>query len=182
MSAVCSNEGCGVAPEVKGKCRRHYGQAHYAANRENIRRKHREHYEANRDSTLEQHRKWREANPEYDREYHADHRQSKSRYSHEWRKDNPEIGRANAARRRQRKDICMTAQDRRESVAWRKIIKDRPCAYCGEFSDVMHDDHVKPLARGGTDHWFNLVRACAPCNLRKHTKTVFEFSEINTNT
>ena len=30
-------------------------------------------------------------------------------------------------------------------------------------------DHFFPLAKGGTDHWFNLVRACRSCNLRKRT-------------
>ena len=33
----------------------------------------------------------------------------------------------------------------------------------------MHDgDTYFPIAKGGTDHWWNLVRSCGPCNRRKH--------------
>ena len=29
------------------------------------------------------------------------------------------------------------------------------------------DDHYFPVAKGGTDHWFNLVRSCLLCNRSK---------------
>lgn len=69
----------------------------------------------------------------------------------------------------------MTPQERQESLAWRKLIADRPCAYCGEYSEHMHDDHIRPISMGGTDHWYNIVRACASCNLRKNAIPVAEF-------
>lgn len=43
------------------------------------------------------------------------------------------------------------------------------CLYCGgEFA--VHDlsrDHVKPISRGGTDAWTNVVTSCRRCNNRK---------------
>jgi hypothetical protein len=93
-------------------------------------------------------------------------------------KDNAEIFRAGAARRRQRIEINMTDVDRELSVTYRKTIKNDPCFYCGEISDIMHDDHIVALVHGGTDHWWNLVRACARCNLRKGTMTAEVFMEV----
>jgi len=85
----------------------------------------------------------------------------------------PELGRASSSRRRMRAKAGMTAQDRKESVEWRKLIADDPCFYCGAAGE--HDDHYISLANGGTDHWWNLVRACAPCNFRKNRMDGDEF-------
>lgn len=52
-----------------------------------------------------------------------------------------------------------------QTRAHRKRIKNDPCAYCGGPGE--HYDHVFPVAKGGTDHWTNIVRACGLCNRRK---------------
>jgi 5-methylcytosine-specific restriction endonuclease McrA len=67
----------------------------------------------------------------------------------------------------------MDAVDRVLSVEYRKAIANDPCTYCGRPGE--QDDHRLPLARGGTDHWWNLHRACTNCNQRKHTMTHEEF-------
>jgi len=61
--------------------------------------------------------------------------------------------------------------------AYVELIKARPCVYCGHAGDdrKIHADHAIPLSRGGSDAWHNLVPACEPCNLKKHTKTPEEF-------
>lgn len=43
------------------------------------------------------------------------------------------------------------------------------CMYCGAHPPgvLLHVDHVKPLAEGGTDDEDNLVTACENCNLGK---------------
>lgn len=131
---------------------------------------------------------WADANP--GRRKDAGRRQVLSGYSARYREQNrdamrsrnaafyaanPEWNAAKHARRRARVDANMDTKDRALSVERRRAIKNDPCFYCGERSEVMHDDHVRPLAKGGTDHWWNLVRACASCNHRKGTKSADQF-------
>lgn len=59
----------------------------------------------------------------------------------------------------------LSGEDRAISAGYRRAIANDPCAYCGGKGE--HNDHVFPLAKGGSDHWWNLVRACAPCNKSK---------------
>jgi 5-methylcytosine-specific restriction endonuclease McrA len=103
-------------------------------------------------------------------EYAAKHAARQRAY----RKAHPEVRQADHARRRQRVSVTFTAEDRAESIAWRKLIKDDPCYYCGS-AETHHVDHYVSLGNGGTDHWWNLVRACAPCNQRKNSMNGDEF-------
>jgi 5-methylcytosine-specific restriction endonuclease McrA len=48
------------------------------------------------------------------------------------------------------------------------------CAYCGRLRP-LHVDHRVPLERGGKNDIANILPACAPCNLRKHSMTEEEF-------
>lgn len=47
------------------------------------------------------------------------------------------------------------------------------CCYCGAHKNpaALTRDHVRPLSRGGRDHWTNVVTACKPCNQRKAART-----------
>ncbi|NYS26269.1 HNH endonuclease [Rhodobacteraceae bacterium 2376] len=45
------------------------------------------------------------------------------------------------------------------------------CQYCGARHDLTFD-HVIPRALGGVTSWENVVAACAPCNLRKGSKSL----------
>ena len=65
--------------------------------------------------------------------------------------------------------VDMDDTDRLLSVLYRSAIKNDPCYYCGS-PDTDHVDHFFPLAKGGTDHFWNLVRACQRDNLSKHTQ------------
>jgi 5-methylcytosine-specific restriction endonuclease McrA len=47
------------------------------------------------------------------------------------------------------------------------------CQYCGSRHDLTFD-HVVPRKLGGVTSWENVVAACAPCNLRKGSKTLRE--------
>lgn len=40
------------------------------------------------------------------------------------------------------------------------------CALCG-IRKATHVDHIKPLAKGGTNWWYNLQGLCASCNSLK---------------
>ncbi|MFJ3665061.1 HNH endonuclease [Streptomyces sp. NPDC090106] len=80
-------------------------------------------------------------------------------------RDNREEYYAKTNRRRQRVLIAMDAVDRALSADYRRAIAQDPCAYCGKPS--AHVDHYFPIAKGGTDHWWNLTRACDWCNRSK---------------
>ncbi|TNF18929.1 MAG: HNH endonuclease [Rhodobacteraceae bacterium] len=45
------------------------------------------------------------------------------------------------------------------------------CQYCGNRRELTFD-HVVPRASGGVTSWQNVVAACAPCNLRKGSKSL----------
>jgi HNH endonuclease len=86
----------------------------------------------------------------------------------QWMKEHPEARRAYKARRRMRSRQDMDKLDIELSIAYRKAIANDLCFYCGRPGE--HDDHYVPLAIGGTDHWWNLVRACRLCNQHKHAQ------------
>jgi 5-methylcytosine-specific restriction endonuclease McrA len=47
------------------------------------------------------------------------------------------------------------------------------CVYCGNLPASV--DHVRPLARGGSEHEENLVPACRPCNHSKNDRLLTEW-------
>ena len=44
------------------------------------------------------------------------------------------------------------------------------CAYCKAEGVELVLDHLIPLARGGSNHFINLIPACVPCNSSKGSK------------
>ena len=50
--------------------------------------------------------------------------------------------------------------------------EEQRCGYCGElFDHGMHQDHIVPKSRGGSNHHSNLIWACAYCNFQKRDRT-----------
>lgn len=136
-------------------------------------------YMADRDRRLandaRRYRETREGHAEYNRRYYEDHSDRIKQNAKRWAESNRELRSAHNARRRTRLADGMSAVDIRMSADYRRRIADDPCYYCGTRADEMQDDHLIPLARGGTDHWFNLVRACRACNASKRDKMPGEF-------
>lgn len=55
-------------------------------------------------------------------------------------------------------------------------LQDGRCGYCGipifwNVNRDIHEDHMTPLSRGGSDWIDNIVLACETCNCSKHDKT-----------
>jgi hypothetical protein len=150
----CSEPGCGKtlhADNSSGLCKQHYDETW-------SRRNNRAYYLRNQAALREYARQYREV-------YADEHRAG----AIAWAAANPEARQAAHARRRRRVAADMDDTDRLLSVLYRQAIKGDPCFYCG--SPVTHHvDHFFPLAKGGTDHWFNLVRSCQRCNLRKQAQ------------
>lgn len=131
-------------------------------------------YEKHKEARLAQQREKRYGTPEaierirqYRREHYRENSAKIKAKVKKYREENPEVKAAAQDRRRTRATVSMDKIDRLLSVEYRKCIKGNPCHYCG--APGTQTDHYYPLAKGGTDHWFNLVRACSSCNNRKST-------------
>lgn len=131
--------------------------------------------------------KWRAEHVEERRTYHEqyakDHAEIASKRSKQWYKDNPhqakqsrkayrathpEQKKASNDKRKARKrgatETTLTAEQ------WH-IIKEHyghRCVYCGKKSQRLSQDHITPLAQGGTHTMHNVVPACISCNAKKH--------------
>lgn len=121
-----------------------------------------------------QNREWKRLNKEKvnanNRAYKERHRESIRSYRSAYKKANPEANRASVARRRQRLKVSMDSFDISISVEYRKAIANDPCFYCGNIDCEREADHFFPLAKGGTDHWWNLVNSCKICNTTKNAR------------
>jgi 5-methylcytosine-specific restriction endonuclease McrA len=102
------------------------------------------------------HKKWAAANP--------DRVRAKGR---RWDRKHPDKIAAKTARRRARLlalDESYTASDLRDIFALQK----GRCAYCRrKLRNRKHIDHIKPLARDGTNERRNIQILCKKCNLKK---------------
>lgn len=56
-----------------------------------------------------------------------------------------------------------------------KDVWGNACAYCGDKSSHLTQDHVIPLSRGGQDEIGNVVPACKSCNSSKGNKLLSEW-------
>ncbi|MYR43620.1 hypothetical protein GTW67_16715 [Streptomyces sp. SID5910] len=85
-----------------------------------------------------------------------------------------------AKRRGNHQRRAMLAQGKRYTVTDRDLSRlwsryENGCAYCGERSSPLHQEHVVPISRGGADGIGNLAPACLNCNLVKGDRTVMEW-------
>lgn len=130
------------------------GARFFAAHPDRVRASHSLYYQTHKDKVLA-----------YTANYQKNHRVEHNQWNARWAKANPEYRRAVTRRRRANANASLTVTDRVLSVEYRKAITKDLCFYCGAVG--REDDHYVPLAIGGTDHWWNLVRACKICNRRK---------------
>lgn len=163
-------------------------------NREKIRAKNREYrqrnlerkreadrayYAANRDLRKQKSQAWRSKNKiriaQVGKIYHRANRLQIAAYGKAWKQANRTAVCAAIDRRRQRVDVHLCAAARALSVEYRGVIAGDPCVYCGAPSRTV--DHIEPLGRSGTDHWWNLAPACMTCNTSKQAKDLLSFME-----
>ncbi len=55
------------------------------------------------------------------------------------------------------------------------------CQYCGAEAPnvLLHIDHIKPVAKGGTNELTNLITSCMPCNLGKRDIPLDDNAAVN---
>jgi hypothetical protein len=54
------------------------------------------------------------------------------------------------------------------------------CWYChaGLTAETATKDHIVPVSKGGTNHWYNLAWSCRQCNSKKRDLSLEEFRPI----
>jgi len=131
-------------------------------------------YLKGRDRYLQVHTLYRETHREhrrrYQRKYDVIHREEKRARDQKWQRQNPERCRAKSHRRRAK--IANLPYDL-TSEEWQTILAEYnfSCAYCGETTENLQQEHVVPVAQGGGYTKDNIVPACSKCNFRKGNRT-----------
>lgn len=68
-------------------------------------------------------------------------------------------------------------------------IFNNSCAYCGMsntehmdvFCEILHQDHIIPLSKGGSYVVYNIIPACRSCNCSKKDKDLMDYYEYTNN-
>jgi 5-methylcytosine-specific restriction endonuclease McrA len=138
--------------------------AYREAHRDELRVKQRQRYHAAPEGYRETTRRW-----------YAAHRERARQYGKDWRGKNRRLQGEYQRRRRARKHAAQVVPFSHE--AWEAILDyfGHACAYCGVTGIALTQDHVVPLARGGTHTAANVVPACNQCNGRKTDNPLWRF-------
>lgn len=70
-------------------------------------------------------------------------------------------------------DGCKRQPRDLDLVAWERIIKADPCAYCGAMPSGV--DHIDPRSFGGPETWDNLTACCHICNASKNARRLVTY-------
>ena len=155
-----------------------YRRRYREENREVIANSKSKYAKNNKEKVREAHRRWSEQNrdrvAELSQLSYDKNRRTRLERGREHRAENPEMYRANSARRRASKRLA-TVEDFTydELLAHYAVMEYDGCAYCGKAYE--HDDHIVPLVKGGPHSRENLAPACARCNLSKGGKYLAEW-------
>mgnify|MGYP000179812446 CR=1 FL=1 len=141
-------------------------------NQEAISKKRKARYQENRDQILEKRRQYYSENAEEikarQRKYNAENKDKIRAYE-----STPEYKAKDvlvSARRRAQKNGVTATLTGKE---WDQVLEHfhHECVYCE--APWEHQDHFKPLSRGGTHSMDNVVPACSACNLSKNAADPF---------
>ena len=142
------------------------GARYHAEHREERNAKKREHYHANKERYRETTLAARARNPERHREVYK-----------AWAQANPEKRTATANKRRARLTGAGGTYTAEDIKAIYKAQRGR-CGYCRASLKAGYEvDHIKAIARGGTNDRSNLQLLCETCNRRKHALDPIEFAQ-----
>ncbi len=164
-----------MTPEARER-KRTYDVEYHRARPEKVRAANAKWYRGNSEKARASDVKYRCENPEKVRANNA-----------KWQRENPDKVSAYVHVRRALKKAApgkFTAADLKAQFA----VQSGRCFFCGcalpqsnrglARKDHRHIEHKTPLVRGGSNWPSNIVWSCSPCNLRKGTKTLEEFTEI----
>ena len=152
------------------ECKREYDRKRYQAKKEELKSKSKEYYRKNKQKRID-----------YQLEYYNKNKDYYSNAEKEWRKKNP-IQRRIINGRNRSKDSNSKTLNKDEWIATINYF-DNKCAYCGmtidehkeRYGQVLNQDHLIPLSRGGSYSMNNIVPVCKSCNSKKSNKTFDEW-------
>lgn len=146
--------------------------------------KRRYHWE-NREKVLAGKRRYWQANLEkdvaYKKIYREKHREELAQNKRRYEAENPEKGVLRGYRRRSRLERA-SGWFTKEDLAFLYELQEGRCCWCGcEMVNRLIDntaprklkftvDHINPVARGGSNWWWNLVLACDRCNISRNSR------------
>lgn len=94
-----------------------------------------------------------------------------------YQKSNPDKARLFYHRRRARIAMVGGSFTQEDLLEIRRSQKNR-CAYCKcTLNKSAPADHIIPVARGGSNHRFNIQLLCLPCNSKKGQRDPIEYSQ-----
>lgn len=118
---------------------------------------------------------------EYDKKYLEENKEHKKEYYNIWKKQGgQEIRRINEQTRKARKkelENTLTIDEWKECLSY----FDNKCAYCGDESEGLTQDHVIPVSKGGGYTKENIIPSCKHCNSSKCNKDLEAFYECTEN-
>lgn len=118
-------------------------------------------------------------NPKRNAETYARNKDRMVAAAAKWRRANPgkarDILNKSEHRRRARKAASAEHYTLAEIRVLRKKTGDK-CAFCGT-KGRMTIDHIKPLARGGSNGIRNIQFLCKPCNSKKQGRDPIDFAQ-----
>lgn len=160
---------------------RRLGNKHYHENKEQYRKNSKKWRERNKGYMSEYHKSWREENLEYvlnyGRKYHAENKDYLNEQTRLWRQNNRD---RDSFYSKKRAELIKNLENDMTIEEWEEVIRSYgyKCAYCGmsqeehqtEYNQVLHQDHVVPITKGGGFTKDNIVPACIVCNASKGNK------------
>lgn len=140
---------------------------------------HRQYYQANRERHLESKRQYREANREKVLEStRRTYRKRRGKYLQDKKRYVAENREKLRTHWRNMRALRMNAPGKHTEQEIEQLYEDQEgrCGYCGiTLHGEYQVEHIRPLARGGSNDIDNLVCACVECNQTKHTSTFEEW-------
>jgi 5-methylcytosine-specific restriction endonuclease McrA len=157
------------------------GKAYCIKNKDRLRAYWKERYVNNREAELERTKKWESENKERIRERNKKRyllkRDTIAEQNKKWQTENPEKVKALLHKRRALKRKSADHFTAKDLIAILKA-QGHKCVYCqANLKKVKkHIDHIKPLAKGGSNGRENIQYLCARCNQTKNAKDPIEFA------